>query len=169
MKLRDQFRFVRQNMKKNRTRVYMTILATAMGCAFLIVLASVGFGLQKSVVKEMTERRIMTQIDIYGQEVNETGGYRQLDDKDVQTFEKISDVKAVTRIKMLQQEGVYSFGEYQQSTQTMVANFPSEIKAGFELSEGRLGTGKNEVVVGYNFPLNLAIKGDQTKEMFDDK
>ena len=35
MRLRDQFRFVRQNMKKNRTRVFMTILATAMGCAFL--------------------------------------------------------------------------------------------------------------------------------------
>ncbi|MFJ5761278.1 ABC transporter permease [Neobacillus sp. NPDC093182] len=169
MKLKDQFRFVRQNMKKNRTRVYMTILATAMGCAFLIVLASVGFGLQKSVVKEMTERRIMTQIDVYGQETNENGGYRQLDGKDVQVFEEMSDVKAVTRRKMLQQEGFYSIGNYQQSTQTVVANFPSEIKAGFELSEGSLGKDKAEVVVGYNFPLNLAVKGEQTEEMFDEQ
>jgi acetoin utilization transport system permease protein len=168
MKLSDQFRFVRQNMKKNRTRVYMTILATAMGCAFLIVLASVGFGLQKSVVKEMTERRIMTQIDVYGQETNESGGYRQLVDKDVQEFEEMSDVKAVTRRKMLQQEGFYSIGNYQQSTQTVVANFPSEIKAGFELSEGSLGKDKAEVVVGYNFPLNLAVKGEQTEEMFNE-
>ncbi|MEH7491528.1 ABC transporter permease [Neobacillus niacini] len=169
MKLRDQFRFVRQNMKKNRTRVYMTILATAMGCAFLIVLASVGFGLQKSVVKEMTERRIMTQIDVYGQETKENGEYRQLDSKDVQAFEEMSDVKAVTRRKMLQQEGFYSIGNYQQSTQTVVANFPSEIKAGFELSEGSLGKGKTEVVVGYNFPLNLAVKGEQTNEFFDEQ
>jgi acetoin utilization transport system permease protein len=169
MKLRDQFRFVRQNMKKNRTRVYMTILATAMGCAFLIVLASVGFGLQKSVVKEMTERRIMTQIDVYGQETNESGGYRQLDGKDVQVFEEMSDVKAVTRRKMLQQEGFYSIGNYQLSTQTVVANFPSEIKAGFELSEGSLGKDEAEVVVGYNFPLNLAVKGEPTEEMFDEQ
>jgi acetoin utilization transport system permease protein len=169
MKLRDQFRFVRQNMKKNRTRVYMTILATAMGCAFLIVLASVGFGLQKSVVKEMTERRIMTQIDVYGQETNENGGYRQVDGKDVQAFEEMSDVKAVTRRKMLQQEGFYSIGNYQQSTQTVVANFPSEIRAGFELSEGRLGKDKAEVVVGYNFPLNLAVIGEQTNEFFDEQ
>ncbi|MDQ0971908.1 acetoin utilization transport system permease protein [Neobacillus niacini] len=169
MKLSDQFRFVRQNMKKNRTRVYMTILATAMGCAFLIVLASVGFGLQKSVVKEMTERRIMTQIDVYGQETNESGGYRQLDDKDVQEFEEMSDVKAVTRRKMLQQEGFYSIGNYQESTQTVVANFPSEIKAGFELSAGSLGRDKAEVVVGYNFPLNLGVKGEQTEEMFDEQ
>jgi acetoin utilization transport system permease protein len=169
MKLKDQFRFVKQNMKKNRTRVFMTILATAMGCAFLIVLASVGFGLQKSVVKEITEGGIVTQIDVYGQETSDGNGYRQLEDKDVQTFEKLKDVKAVTTRKLLQQEGTYSIGNYQLITQTVVADFPSEIKAGFELSKGRLAKGKDEVVVGYNFPLNLAVIGESKKEWFDEK
>jgi acetoin utilization transport system permease protein len=169
MKLRDQFRFVRQNMKKNRTRVYMTILATAMGCAFLIVLASVGFGLQKSVVNEILEGGIVTQIDVYGQETNDGNGYRQIEDKDIQAFEKLKDVKAITTRKILQQEGSYSIGDYQLSTQTVVTNFPSEIKAGFELSEGRLAKAKDEVVVGYHFPLNLAIKGETKKEWFNEK
>src|SRR5688572_28653735 len=120
MKLRDQFRFVRQNMKKNRTRVYMTILATAMGCAFLIVLASVGFGLQKSVVKEITERRVITQIDVYGKETKDEGVFRPLSGKDIEIFEKVKDVKAVTRRKMLQQESTYSIGNYQVGTQTFV-------------------------------------------------
>jgi acetoin utilization transport system permease protein len=169
MKLRDQFRFVQQNMKKNRTRVFMTILATAMGCAFLIVLASVGFGLQKSVVKEITEGGIVTQIDVYGQETGDENGYRSLEDKDVQAFKKLEGVKAVTTRKMLQQEGTYSIGNYQLSTQTVVADFPSEKKAGFELAEGRLPAGKDEVVAGYHFPLNLAIKGESKKEWFDEK
>lgn len=169
MKLRDQFRFVRQNMKKNRTRVYMTILATAMGCAFLIVLASVGFGLQKSVVKEILEGGIVTQIDVYGQETNDGNGYRQIEVKDIQAFEKLEDVKAVTTRKMLQQEGTYSIENYQLSTQTVVADFPSEIKAGFELSAGRLAMAKDEVVVGYHFPLNLSVKGETQKEWFDEK
>lgn len=169
MKLRDQFRFVRQNMKKNKTRVWMTILATAMGCAFLIVLASVGFGLQKSVVKDITERGVVTRIDVYGQETDEDGGFHQLTEQDVVKFEKIENVKAVTRRKMLQQESTYTIGNYQENTQSYVTNFPSEIKAGFELSEGRLAKGKNEVVVGYHFPLNLALKGEHKKEMFDDK
>jgi acetoin utilization transport system permease protein len=169
MKLRDQFRFVRQNMKKNRTRVYMTILATAMGCAFLIVLASVGFGLQKSVVEEILEGGIVTQIDVYGQETNDGNGYRQLEDKDIQVFEKLENVKAVTTRKMLQQEGIYSIGNYQLSTQTVVADFPSEIKAGFELSAGRLAKAMDEIVVGYHFPLNLSVKGETQKEWFDEK
>ncbi|MCL6574096.1 MAG: ABC transporter permease [Bacillus sp. (in: Bacteria)] len=168
MKLRDQFRFVRQNMKKNRTRVFMTILATAMGCAFLIVLASVGFGLQKSVVKEITERRVITQIDVHGKETNDQGGFQQLTDKDVQIFEKVKDVKAVTRRKMLQQEGIFTIGNYQENAVTFVTNFPSEVKAGFELAEGHLPQGKDEVVVGYNFPLNLAVK-DAPDDRYDNK
>ncbi|MFK9090516.1 ABC transporter permease [Bacillus salipaludis] len=168
MKLRDQFRFVRQNMKKNRTRVFMTILATAMGCAFLIVLASVGFGLQKSVVKEITERRVITQIDVHGQETNNQGGFRPLTEKDVHYFEKVKDVKAVTRRKMLQQGSTYTIGNYQEPTETFVANFPSEVKAGFELSKGRLPKTNDEVVVGYNFPPNLALK-DAPDDRYDEK
>jgi acetoin utilization transport system permease protein len=168
MKLKDQFRFVRQNMKKNRTRVFMTILATAMGCAFLIVLASVGFGLQKSVVKEITERRVITQIDVHGKETKDQGVFRPLNDKDIQIFEKVKDVKAVTRRKMLQQESTYTIGNYQEATLTFVANFPGEIKAGFELSEGRLPKGKDEVAVGYNFLTNLAEK-EAGDDLYDEK
>ncbi|MDR7235642.1 ABC transporter permease [Neobacillus drentensis] len=168
MKLTDQFRFVRQNMKKNRTRVFMTILATAMGCAFLIVLASVGFGLQKSVVKEITERRVITQIDVHGKETKEQGMYRPLNDKDIQIFEEVKDVKSVTRRKMLQQEGTYSIGKYQEGAPTFVTNFPAEIKAGFELSDGRLPKSKDEVAVGYNFLTNLADK-DAGDDLYDEK
>jgi acetoin utilization transport system permease protein len=168
MKFSDQFKFVRQNMKKNRTRVFMTILATAMGCSFLIVLASVAFGLQKSVVKDLTERRIVTQIDVQGRILDDQGGSSPLTDKDVKLFEKYKDVKAVTRRKLLQQETSFTIGNYQEGTQTYVAHFPSEIKAGFELSEGHLSKGKDEIVVGYNFPLNLVSK-DAKDGIYDKK
>jgi len=65
MNAKDKFRFVRKNMKKNKTRVFMTVLATAMGCAFLIVLASVGFGLQKSIVDRMLQDSLVTKITVY--------------------------------------------------------------------------------------------------------
>jgi acetoin utilization transport system permease protein len=69
---------------------------------------------------------------------------------------------------MLQQESTYSIGNYQVGTQTFVANFPAEIKAGFELSEGRLPKEKNEVAVGYNFLTNLADK-DAGDGLYDEK
>lgn len=150
MKFSDQFRFVRQNMKKNRTRVFMTILATAMGCAFLIVLASVGFGLQKSIVTDITEQRIVTEIEVHGQE-EEEGSFRRLTAEDVQDFEEIENVKAVTRRKMLQQSANYLFDKYEAYGETIVAHMPSEIKSGFELAEGELPDEPKEVIVGYHF------------------
>jgi acetoin utilization transport system permease protein len=168
MKLKDQFRFVRQNMQKNKTRVFMTILATAMGCAFLIVLASVGFGLQKSIVKDMTEQRIVTEIDVHGIEA-EKGVFQQLTKKDVELFEKLENVKAVTRRIMLHQQANYELDNYQTYAETIVTHMPSEVKAGLELSSGRLPKKKDEVVVGYHFVKELAKKDINPDDLYDEK
>ncbi|WP_147534688.1 ABC transporter permease [Bacillus marasmi] len=168
MKITDQFRFVRQNMKKNKTRVFMTILATAMGCAFLIVLASVGFGLQKSLVKDLMEQRIVTSIDVFGKEIDK-GEFQQLTDKDVKAFEKIENVKAVTRRKQLMQQANYQIGDYQTHAETIVTHIPSEVKSGFELSKGSLPSNKDEVVVGYDFVKELALKSADAKDLYNEK
>lgn len=169
MKLKDQFRFVKQNMKKNKSRVFMTILATAMGCAFLIVLASVGFGLHKSVIKGVTEQRAVTQIDVYGKQ-KDNGSYQTVMDQDIQNFEDMKDVKAVTRRKMLQQESTYKLENYSSmNTQTLVANMPSEIKAGFELSEGKLPEKVDEVVVGYHFAQSLVPDNKNFEDVVDEQ
>ena len=59
---KDQLQFVGQHIKKNKLRVFMTVLAATMGCAFLIVLASIGFGLQDSVKNEILSDDAITQI-----------------------------------------------------------------------------------------------------------
>ncbi|RSD25447.1 ABC transporter permease [Mesobacillus subterraneus] len=167
MKLKDQFRFVQQNMKKNKTRLFMTILATAMSVAFLIVLASVGFGLHKSIVKETLERRIVTEIEVPGKEI-ESGGFSVLTDKDITFFEKIEDVKAVTRRKNLQD---YSFevDTHQTYAQAVVANMPAEIAAGLELAAGRLPEKGNEILVGYHFVENLRPAAENGEEVYDEQ
>ena len=52
MQFKDQIDFVGQHIKKNKLRVFMTVLAATMGTAFLIVLASVGFGFTKQFGKK---------------------------------------------------------------------------------------------------------------------
>lgn len=167
MRLKDQFKFVRQNMKKNRTRLFMTILATAMSVAFLIVLASVGFGLHKSIVKETLERRIVTEIEVPGKE-DPNSGFKQLTDEDISYFEEIEDVKAVTRRKNLQHY-MFEVGEHLTDAQAVVAHMPSETKAGLELSEGRLPKEENEVVVGYHFVEHLRPNRELPEELYDEQ
>lgn len=167
MRLKDQFQFVRQNMKKNRTRMFMTILATAMSVAFLIVLASVGFGLHKSIVKETLERRIVTEIEVPGKE-EPNNGFRQLTDEDISYFEEIDEVKAVTRRKTLQNY-MFEVDDHQTNAQAIVAHMPSETKAGLELAEGRLPKSENEVVVGYHFVEDLRPNREVSEELYDEQ
>ncbi|MGN8647732.1 hypothetical protein ACTNEO_17285 [Gracilibacillus sp. HCP3S3_G5_1] len=60
MTFKDQWRFVRSNMKRSKSRIFMTVLATAMGVAFLIVLASVGFGLHNTLIADIIRDRSVT-------------------------------------------------------------------------------------------------------------
>ncbi|WP_227396268.1 ABC transporter permease [Jeotgalibacillus aurantiacus] len=153
MKLKDQFRFIRQNMKKNRMRVSMTILATAMGCAFLIVLASVAFGLHSTIIKENLESPAVTQIEVYGMNDGE-GNFGPLNDENIDSIEELNGVKAVTRQRDLS-IFTYSIEEYTQSASTVQSHFPSMTEAGIEISEGSYPQNKDEVMVGYHFALNF--------------
>ncbi|WP_340083966.1 FtsX-like permease family protein [Siminovitchia sp. FSL H7-0308] len=157
MSLKDQFRFVKQNMKKNKRQMFMTIVATAIGCAFLIVLASVGFGLHKAIIKEMLEGRLVTEIDVNGKE-NEAGSIDQLTDRHIEYFEALENVKVVTRRQNLQQTPSFTIGEFTASAEAFVPHFPSELKAGFKLSEGRLPAKDNEIVVSHTFSKDLSHK-----------
>ncbi|MFS1512642.1 ABC transporter permease [Chengkuizengella sp. SCS-71B] len=153
MKFIDKIRFVRQNMKKNRMRVFMTVLATSIGCTFLIMLASVGFGLQKSIIADLTEGRMLNEIRVQGIETSENEYITDLTDEDIKYLESIENVKAVTRMQFLDysQQSVVSLNEYQIQSQITVSYFPAEVEAGLELSEGRLPLADNEVIVGYHF------------------
>ncbi|SES99502.1 acetoin utilization transport system permease protein [Oceanobacillus limi] len=166
MKWKDQFRFIRQNIKKNKVRTMMTILATAMGCAFLIVLASVGYGLQESVVKDTLEQQVVTEIDIYGFE--EEGEYRSLTMDDIDYLESIDGVKAVTRRNQVRQIPMYMLEEYKAEAMTYVTHFPSEVEAGLKLQDGRMPEKENEVIVGSHFRNYLSVNTDD-ENIYDEE
>ncbi|WP_127585234.1 ABC transporter permease [Paenibacillus koleovorans] len=163
MKWGDRFRFVRQNMKKNKSRVFMTVLATAMGCSFLIVLASVGFGLQKSVVNEITGDSLLTEISVYGKEERKNL-YSQLKDADIAELEQIPNVKSVTRRITVGQQLNLRVGDQVTSQQGVIMHIPSEVKAGFKLEAGRMPQSDREVIVGYQFAESLRKAGEAIEE-----
>ncbi|WP_078381256.1 ABC transporter permease [Sutcliffiella halmapala] len=169
MKFKDKFQFVQENMRKNRSRVFMTILATAMGCAFLMVLASVGFGLQETIIKDVTENDVVTEVEVYGKEGSgHPDANTSLTNEDVTYFEGIESVKTVVRRKQLENwEASYALGEYNSNAQTRVVDYPSEIETGFTLSEGRMPEASNEVVVGYHMVETLSKIENGEHEEFE--
>ncbi|MFD1017926.1 ABC transporter permease [Thalassobacillus hwangdonensis] len=150
MKFKDRRRFISQNLKKNKSRVFMTILATAIGCAFLIVLASVGFGAQKFITNEITQDRVITEINVHGKSEVDEGESPRITNEDIAAFEDIPNVKAVSRKQRVMNDPMVQLDGYIANTGAVVVDYPSEIKAGFKLFEGRMPEKENEVIVGYH-------------------
>ncbi|WP_347709278.1 ABC transporter permease [Bacillus sp. FJAT-47783] len=149
MKFKDQVQFVRQNIKKNRLRIFMTILATTIGCAFLIVLASVGFGLHKSITSEILEQDIVTTINVFGKDDGDE--VQMPTDEDLKELKGLEHVKAVVVNKYIDQRVDLSLQDRATTVAPIFTNIKEWKKTGVKLSEGRLPKQDGEVVVGYHF------------------
>src|SRR5690606_31418466 len=96
MQFKDQIDFIRQHMKRNKLRVATTILAATMGCAFLIVLASIGFGLHKTLTDDVLDNNLVTEIEVAGKSGEETDlSPGEIPDSEVQQMREIQHVAAV--------------------------------------------------------------------------
>lgn len=155
MQFKDQISFVGQHIKKNKMRVFMTVLAATMGTAFLIVLASVGFGLHETIRGEVLSNRLVTQIEVFSSE---------MDEEKVVELKKRDHVKAVVFRQNLGAEQQSSIGVSTGNSQLVVTDFTEEKKANFELQEGRLPEKVNEVVVGSNFADSLMNQQDENED-----
>ncbi|AQS45183.1 FtsX-like permease family protein [Bacillus velezensis] len=151
MRFKDQIHFIRRNMKKNRLRVFMTVLATTMACAFLVVLASVGFGIQKTITDITMSQQIVTEINVLGQENGKAVKKSDL--------EKYKNVKSVVERTQVYEPNKASLGNRTNEDSAIVlTNMKDEVKANMELDQGRVARTENEIVVGYDFAKNLLTK-----------
>ncbi|GEN54454.1 ABC transporter permease [Halobacillus faecis] len=161
MRWKDRFQLIRQNMKKNKSRVFMTILATSIGCAFLIVLASVGFGAQRFIVNDIMQDRAVTEVTVYGKQTQEEGESPEITKDDIESFKSMENVKAVSHKVQLRTETELLYDTYAGDSTVSVVDFRSEKEAGLKLSAGRMPQRKNEVLVGYHMDQLLYKKSDE--------
>ncbi|KAA0948499.1 ABC transporter permease [Sporosarcina sp. ANT_H38] len=155
MQFKDQISFVSQHIKKNKMRVFMTVLAATMGTAFLIVLASVGFGLHETIRGEVLSNRLVTQIEVFSSE---------MDEEKVTELKKRDHVKVVVFRRNIATEQQSSIGNFTGNNPLVVTDFEEEEKANFELREGRLPERENEVIVGSHFAEYLMNQQDENED-----
>ncbi|QTD39676.1 FtsX-like permease family protein [Sporosarcina sp. Te-1] len=155
MQFNDQLDFVRQHIKKNKLRVFMTILAATMGTAFLIVLASVGFGIHDTMRKEILDNRVVNEIEVYSD---------QMDESIVEKLKKRDHVKAVVYRQSMNLDSKTGLDGFSGSQPLIITDFKEEEKVGFALKEGRLPKSSDEVVVGSHFAELLVKEGDNPEE-----
>ena len=143
MLFKDQLDFVTQHIKKNKLRVFMTVLAATMGCAFLIVLASVGFGLQDSIRNEILSDEKVTKIQVYGD--------GQFTDEQIDEIKAIEHVETVLETVSVNANAHSFFEDRDTNSNLYVTDMQDFEKVMGKLAEGRYPTKPNEIIVGYHF------------------
>mgnify|MGYP006389528703 CR=1 FL=1 len=152
MLFKDQLEFVSQHIKKNKLRVFMTVLAATMGCAFLIVLASIGFGVQDMMRSEILEDQAITEVEVYGNE-----GVI-----DYEEIKNIDSVGAVVQRASIDVETIFKLEDRTVFGNSKLTNFKEETNSNLSLSEGRMPKDSNEIIVGYHFAENLWTEQERT-------
>lgn len=159
MLFKDQIDFVTQHIKKNKLRVFMTVLAATMGCAFLIVLASVGFGLQDSLRNDILSNEKVTKIQVF--------------DNEPFTDEQIQEIKGVEHVETVLETitvnaSAHSFFEGRDTSSTLyIANMQDFEQVNGKLSEGKYPSKPNEIIVGYHFAQTLL--NDAERKIIEEK
>lgn len=154
MLFKDQVDFVMQHIRKNKLRVFMTVLAATMGCAFLIVLASIGFGLQDSIEDEILSSETVTQIEVLGSQA-------------LFTAEEVADIQAVENVQtVLKTTSVDAnvegyMGDRDTFTSLRLVDFTDYASIAKPLAEGKYPENENEIVVGYHFGQTLLNEADR--------
>lgn len=133
----------------------MTILATTMGCAFLIVLASVGFGIHKSITDQFLSQQIITEINIHGKEDS------RVTDSDIEKIKGMNDVKAVVKRDYVEAAIEASLDDRTSYNTMTITDMEEELKANLKLEKGEIPKSKNEIIVGYDFAKQLLTKKEQ--------
>lgn len=133
----------------------MTILATTMGTAFLIVLASVGFGLHETIREGILSNGVVTEIQVHSSEV---------DSEWVDSQKKKEHVKAVVHRQYFALENETLWKGERSAPPLVVTDFQEEAKVGFDLLDGRLPENEQEVVVGYHFANQFNFSEEQENQ-----
>lgn len=165
MQFKDQIDFIRQHMKRNRLRVATTILAATMGCAFLIVLASIGFGLHQTITDDVLDNNMVTEIEVAGKSDGETEvAPSGIPAADLQKIREMEHVVAVVERNKPEAEAQTVIGNRSAYSEIVLSSMEEEQKAGFALSEGKMPSKAEEIVVGYHMAEQLLTEAEMEKE-----
>lgn len=157
----DLIRMGLKNLFRRKVRTFLTILGVIIGTASIVVMVSLGFGMNESFKNEIEKMGSLSVINVsqsYGGGMG--GGYgssqsKTLDDKAIDSMSKLKGVTAVTPILDTSMKIVSGrYGAYAQ----VVGIIPETMDDfEFNISEGRSlieGDGLN-LVMGYSVPFQF--------------
>jgi putative ABC transport system permease protein len=174
MRFRDLVATVLGNLRRMRLKIVLTMLGVVIGTASVVMMVSIGAGLQRNIEKTFQQYSIATLITVYSTDMGapmptpatgeaqpgSSSKVKPLGDKAVAEIEAVDGVLAV--MPRVQANVMNTtFGESQLGMQIYGVSPSALAKFGVEVSEGRMMSGQNEAVVGSAMPAMAVMQLQQ--------
>ena len=171
MNLTELLRMSSSNLRRRKLRTFLTVLGVVIGTASIVVMVSLGLGMQKSMYQEIEQYGGLTTIKVYGAGSEEMMGYSMggeeqeaseeyVDDHCIETLGKIEHVESAQPV--YQMSVLLLKGSYEGYTE-LLAMTPEGLKSRkIDLEEGQLpesNRGQLELVYGNQLLTNFTEKG----------
>lgn len=151
-----------KNLFRRKARTVLTVLGVVIGTAAIVVMVSLGLGMNKAYEKQLEEYGSLTMIDVYANQMFDSGATNVankdalvLDDEAIKTFEAMPNVEFAIGFKRF--DARINAGKFQNFASIKGVDFEKFKKMDLKLSEGILPTteGKNEVLFGFQASKNF--------------
>jgi putative ABC transport system permease protein len=169
MTYRDLFRLILANLKRMKGRVIMTALGVVIGTAAVMVLVSLGAGLQRRATESFNSGGSLNDLRVMGPREGQgpmgpgapsssAGRQRDrsqpvLDDTTLEAFRTLEGVELVTPVEPLRMGGELQFGRWVGYASVWGVE-PAYVE-GLQASSGSVELRRGEVVVGARVPENF--------------
>ena len=104
MSLTDLLRMSIGNLKRRKLRTFLTVLGVIIGTASIVVMISLGLGLQESMYKELENSGGLTMLTVTGQGAGESMFYYSDSDEEESTKyitdDTIQDVEGIEHVSL---------------------------------------------------------------------
>lgn len=142
MRYIDSYRIARANLFRSRSRSFLTIFGVAVGVGAIVLLVSLGIGLQQITVAQVANIDILKTLNVTAPEDSKL----VLSDSAVDGFVKMKKVDQVS--PSLKSAGQITFDKTTTSTMMMAINQQNFQSEGVKLTNGRMfGDGTKEIVI----------------------
>ncbi len=172
MKRSDLFFMAIQNLKNRKTRTILTIIGVIIGTCSIVIMVSIGVGIDKTITSQYDSSATLSKIAVYGafdEDGNDTG--MQLDDSAVEHFRTIKNVKAVFPCFDASSYVEIKRGKYTYNYSIKAVDFDLMKVAGYTLNSGAFENAdkRNNVFFGENAVTGFYdSQGNSAKYKYDE-
>lgn len=136
MKKSDLIAIAWQNLKNRKTRTILTICGVVVGACAIIIMLSIGLGIDKMITAQYKSDSSLNKISVYSMDSEDGTQSLPFDDTAVKYFEGIDGVKCVVPMLMVDSNVAINCGKYSY-TGTVYGMDLSQMEAlGYKLAEG---------------------------------